>query len=478
MSDQKYNILYVDDEEANLRVFKSTFFREFNIFTATSAQGGLELLRTNEIHLVITDQRMPKVTGVEFLTEVRRRYPEPNLILLSAYTDFDALKEAVNDLRIYHFINKPYDPDHLRGVIQNALEHYQLRKDKILADKELREAYAEIETLKNQLEAENTYLKEEIKRVHDFENIIGTSNALKFTLSRVQTVGVTDATVLLLGESGTGKELIARAIHTSSPRHERPLVKVNCAALPADLIESELFGYEKGAFSGATERRMGRFELADKTTLFLDEIGELPLPLQAKLLRTLEYGEFERLGSGKTVNVDVRIIAATNRDLEKEMEEGRFRKDLWYRLNVYTITLPTLRERIEDVPLLVQHFVSRFNKRFGRQITKIPDGVLEKLKNYAWPGNIRELQHVIERAVINTQGDTLVLTDSLKSPIGVQTSGQNGLKTIAQNERDHILQVLDVVNWKIEGPAGAAQILDLNPGTLRSRMKKLGIQKP
>ena len=278
---------------------------------------------------------------------------------------------------------------------------------------ELKEALQHIEQFKDRLQADYSYLQEEIKLEYAFDQIIGQSNELKYVLFKVQQVAPTDATVLILGETGTGKELIARAIHNASPYRDRPLIKVDCAVLSPNLIESELFGHEKGAFTGAVARKVGRFELAHGSTIFLDEIGELPLDLQAKLLRVLQSGEFERLGSSRTLKAEVRVIAATNRKMEDEVRQGRFREDLWYRLNVFPITVPPLRQRQEDIPLLVQTFVARFAKKVGKKITKIPASTMENLCQYRWPGNIRELENVIERAVINTAGSILTLVAPL-----------------------------------------------------------------
>ena len=345
------------------------------------------------------------------------------------------------------------------------------------AEEELLTAYEEIKELKDQLEAESDYLQEEIRLEHNYENIIGNSESLKYVLYRLEQVATIDSTVLILGETGTGKELIARAIHRTSQRHQRPLVKVNCATLPINLIENELFGHEKGAFTGATAIKTGRFELANNTTLFLDEIGELPLELQAKMLRAIEEGEFERLGGSKTIKVNVRIIAATNRNLEKEMKEGRFREDLWYRLNVFPISMPPLRERKEDIPSLVSHFVDQYSRQLGKSIEKIPRRVIQTLKSFSWPGNIRELKYVVERAVINSSGSTLRLADRLEKLPDKTSRKKDALKPLAEMEREYILQVLDRVGWKVEGKSGAAEVLDMNPGTLRSRMKKLGIRR-
>jgi chemotaxis protein methyltransferase CheR len=281
--------------------------------------------------------------------------------------------------------------------------------------------------------------------------------------------------VLITGETGTGKELVARAIHSASLRKDRPLVRVNCAALTPTLVESELFGHEKGAFTGATARKIGRFELANGATIFLDEIGELPLELQSKLLRVIQEGEFERLGSSKTIMVDVRIIAATNRNLKMAVEQGGFREDLWYRLNVFPITVPPLRDRKEDIPVLIEHFVQRFSQKVGKKISSISPGSLRILQDYAWPGNVRELANVLERAVINTNGAVLRIVDHFEKP-QVDALTQSD-KTLEEMEKEYIIRILDSTGWRIDGRRGAAKILGLNPSTLRTRMAKLGIQK-
>jgi len=365
------------------------------------------------------------------------------------------------------------DAIHLRvlgEVFANALGHKH-------SEKNILEAYVKIKDLTNKLEIERDYLQEEIKLEKNHDNIIGKSDALKYVLYRVEQVAVTDSTVLILGETGTGKELVARAIHKTGLRRERPFIKVNCATLPASLIESELFGHEKGSFTGAVSNKIGRFEIADNATLFLDEIGELPLELQAKLLRVIEDGEFERVGGSKVIKVDVRIVAATNRSLKVEMKKGRFREDLWYRLNVYPITTPPLRERKEDIPSLVSHFVDLYSRQIGKTIEKIPKATFLTLEKHDWSGNIRELQHVIERAVINSPGPVLRLTESAKEWHDKTVSGNDDFKPLAEFEREYILKVLNAVSWKIEGKSGAAEILEMNSGTLRSRMKKMGIQR-
>ncbi len=356
----------------------------------------------------------------------------------------------------------------MSGWVQDITERKQSEID-------LKKAFSEIRQLKDKLEAERAYLQEEIKLEYNYENIIGQSDEINYVLYKVEQIAASDTIVLVLGETGTGKELIARAIHGLSSRKDRALVKINCATLPATLIESELFGHEKGAFTGAHARQLGRFEVADGATLFLDEIGELPLELQPKLLRVIQDGEFERLGGSQTIKVDVQVIAATNRHLEEEVRKGRFREDLWYRLNVFPITVPPLRERSDDIFLLVDAFVDKISKRLGKSIENIPAIVMNTLKAYHWPGNIRELENVLERAVINSSGPKLHLVDELKAPRS-ELSKPN--RTLEDIEREYIVQVLEETQWKVSGKNSAAEILGLDRSTLRARMKKLGIQKP
>ncbi len=345
-----------------------------------------------------------------------------------------------------------------------------------------------IEEELTQINRQNEYLQEEIRSVHNFAEIVGQSRTLKAALDQVQLVASTDSSVLILGETGTGKELVARAVHANSKRQARPLVKVNCAALPSGLVESELFGHEKGAFTGATEKRIGRFELADGGTLFLDEIGEMPPEAQVKLLRVLQEQEFERVGGSKTIRVNVRLIAATNRDMATAVAEGKIRQDLYYRLNVFPISLPPLRHRPEDIPLLVHYFVTRYAAKIGRPLSRIPKEVMQRLAAYAWPGNVRELENVIERAVILSPGSDLLLgpealpvsaaanvaaNETISSPHNAPAN----VLTLEQAERQYIITTLKQTQWRIDGPEGAAQLLGVPASTLRSRMKKLGIQR-
>jgi transcriptional regulator with GAF, ATPase, and Fis domain len=336
--------------------------------------------------------------------------------------------------------------------------------------------FEEVQHLKNRLQAENLYLREEIELQHHFEEIIGDHPAMKAVLRQIEQVAPTDSTVLILGETGTGKELIARAIHNHSRRKTRPLVKVNCGAIPANLVESELFGHEKGAFTGAVTKRIGRFELADGGTLFLDEVGELPSDAQIKLLRVLQEREFDRVGSRQSTKVDVRVIAATNRDLHEAVAAGSVRADLLYRLNVFPIELPPLRARASDIPLFVKFFANKFSKKLGKRLQDLSQQAVDRLMRYSWPGNVRELENVVERAAIVSQGSRLQIDEALLRSSPASEPAASG--TLEHVERTHIARVLHEVEWVIEGNSGAACRLGLHPNTLRSRMKKLGIKKP
>jgi formate hydrogenlyase transcriptional activator len=347
-------------------------------------------------------------------------------------------------------------------------------------------AYEEVQGLRDRLRAENVYLQEEIQQEHNFAEIVGRSPALSKVLSLVETVAPTISTVLILGETGTGKELVARAIHDGSPRRDRPLVKVNCSAISAGLVESELFGHVRGAFTGAVDSRTGRFEIADGGTIFLDEIGELPLDTQVKLLRVLQEREIEPVGSSRPRKVDVRVIAATNRDLEKDVAAGRFRADLFFRLNVVPIVMPPLREREGDIALLAHFFADRFAREFAKRIDRIDPEALRRLLAYPWPGNVRELSNVIERAVVLARGPVLDVAPELlpagvpapAGPVRAVAPPPPAGQTLEELERRHIRETLERAAWVIEGARGAAAALGMNASTLRSRMKKLGVRRP
>jgi Nif-specific regulatory protein len=382
--------------------------------------------------------------------------------------------KTVGAININSLQKHAFDDDELR-LLEILSAHLETAINNVRQAEALRQALAEVERLKNRLQAENVYLQEEITTAHHCGEIIGQSRALREVLTRVEQVAPTDATVLIQGETGTGKELIARAIHHRSPHRDRPLVKVNCATLPAGLVESELFGHERGAFTGAVARKIGRFELADGGTIFLDEIGELPLELQAKLLRVLQEGEFERVGGAHTITVNVRVIAATNRDLATAVQAGSFRADLFYRLNVFPLTLPPLRERQDDIPLLAECFLARMAQKLGKALTGLSDDSMARVMRYAWPGNVRELQNVIERAAILARGPIVEIDEALEQRLS-PSDHPLPATSLQDVERAHILRVLEETHGIIEGPRGAARILGLHPNTLRFRLQKLGIK--
>ncbi len=489
-ADEIIRVLYVDDEPENLDSFQLVFMDDYHVFVGNSAKEGMQSLedaekRGEEIHLLISDQRMPHTTGIEFMEQVNKRYPHIVKILVTGYSDIEVVTQAINKAGIYRYVSKPWNEHELRQTLNQAYQHYRLAKEnKALlqslqhSNEELKQAIEEVESLKNKYKEENLYLRQEYSLNKNFKEIITQSNKFKKSLNSIQQVAKTDSTVLILGETGTGKELVARAIHNLSNRSGMPLVKVNCAALPSNLIESELFGHEKGAFTSAIARKIGRFELADKGTLFLDEIGEMPIEVQSKMLRALQEGEFERIGGTKTLKVDVRIVAATNRELSEEVQKGTFRSDLYFRLNVFPVELPPLRQRKEDIVLLAEYFTEKYSKRMGKNISEIPKKVLEKLEKYHWPGNIRELENIIERAVIISRGRVLEFGDWLEDhkPEAGLTLPNDVLVSMEEMERQYIVKVLKATDGKISGRGSAAEMLQMNPATLRSRMQKLGIK--
>ncbi|WP_022947367.1 sigma 54-interacting transcriptional regulator [Methylohalobius crimeensis] len=369
-------------------------------------------------------------------------------------------------------------PERLMGAGLDVTGLRRAKSDLERSNAELKRALEKIGSLKEQLQQENVYLRREMAGRRSVDAIVGRSAAIRRTLAQIEQVAPTPATVLITGETGTGKELFATAIHEASPRSDRPMIRVNCASIPAALIESELFGREKGAYTGALAKQIGRFELADGSTLFLDEVGELSLEAQAKLLRVLQEKEIERLGNPRPIKVDVRVIAATNRNLSEEVAERRFREDLYYRLNVFPIDAPPLRARREDIPLLVETFVDEFARAMGKSIDAVAKSSLQALCGYDWPGNIRELRNVIERAVILARGPVLRIDLPPKASSAAALPAKAGLASLAEMERDHIVRVLDATGWRIRGEAGAAAILGLKPSTLDSRMVKLGIRRP
>ena len=447
---------------------------------------GLKVVTANSSFYRTFNVKPDETEGVLIYDLGNRQWNIPNLRklledILPQNTDFHDF-EVEHDFetigrKIMHLnARKIYDQGNKTQLILLAIEDVTEREYyKKHLEEVVEERTAEIRKLKEQLEAERAYLQEEIKLVYNHEDIVGKSDAINYVFFKVEQIASTDTNVLILGETGTGKELVARAVHGTSLRKKRTLVKMDCAALPSNLIESELFGHEKGAFTGAQFKRLGRFEVADGATLFLDEIGELPLELQPKLLRVIEDGEFERLGSSKTIKVDIRIIAATNRDLQLEVQKGAFREDLWYRLNIFPITMPPLRDRLDDIPLLVNFYIDRISRRLGKDTKMVPAGVMDALRHYHWPGNVRELENVLERAVINSSGPKLRLVDELKNP---HKDFAKSVQTLENVERDYIMRVLEQTGWKVSGKNSASEILGLDRSTLRARMRKLGINKP
>jgi len=504
------SILIVDDQEANVRLLEQMLRGSgyARITSTMDPHAVCALHRDNRYDLILLDLQMPGMDGFQVMEGLKAIETDSYLPVLVITAQpghkLRALETGAKD-----FISKPFDLAEVKTRIHNMLEVRLLYKkiendNKVLdqvvqertgelvraneqlsqeieerkgREESLRSAYAENKQLKNRFQAENIYLHKVIDRENNFGEIIGRSNALEYVFFKVEQVAPQDATVLLLGETGTGKGLVARSIHSKSSRKDRPMITVNCSALPTNLIESELFGREKGAFTGSHDRQMGRFELADNSTLFLDEIGEMPIDLQTKLLRVIQDGEFERLGSPKTIKVNVRIIASTNRTLEEEIRKGRFREDLFYRLNVFPITIPPLRQRKEDIPLLVDYFVAKFNKKTGKKIETVSKDTLNVLQEYDWPGNVRELESIVERAVITSQGTGLQILDRFENSLQAREQEARDGKSLATLERDHILRALEKTAWRIEGKKGAAAMLGLNPSTLRGRMRKDGIRR-
>ena len=482
---KRYPILVVDDEQDNLDAFRFNFRKTFDIVTASGGAEALAVLDDKEVAVVVTDQRMPKMTGVELLREVRARQPDAVGIILTAFTDVDVLVEAINLGQVYRYITKPWDAKEVRGVLQYAIERFHLQREN--------------RRLAAQLAEYTGYLNQQLHGAFDFGNIIGESAALREVLDKVEQVAPTNSTVLLRGETGTGKELVAHAIHINSPREAKPFVRVNCAALAPGVLESELFGHEKGSFTGALTRRPGRFELADGGTLFLDEVGDLPMEVQIKLLRTLQERELERVGGNETIKIDVRLVSATNRNLEKMIEDGEFREDLYYRLNVFPINLPPLRDRPDDLPALVSHFIAKFSRQMGTAAAPPSAEALARLREYNWPGNVRELENIIERAMILARGAPVgaahldfgrrgqhvghgtgpVATAPAPAPVAATPAaaatdeGKSLAERLLDSERKEIIAAVDKSRGNI---ASAARTLGINRSTLYYRLRKHGLE--
>jgi DNA-binding NtrC family response regulator len=460
-------ILYIDDEIHNLNTFKTAFRHLYTIYTAKNAFEGLDILKDNEIKVVISDQRMDGMSGIEFLKKIKRLYPDCIRIILTGYSDVDVILRAINDCGIYRFILKPWESAEMQQTLRTGFELYEIRK----TNRDLIQKLSEANKL---LSAENNYLKKEMSNSQEFIDIDTNDKTYKALLDKIKKVAETNTTCLVQGETGTGKELIVNAIYKFSPLAQKSFIKVNCAALSENLVGSELFGHVKGAFTGAINDRIGRFELADGGTIFLDEIGEISLNVQKKLLRIIQEGEYQRIGSNQTRKVNIRILAATNRNLEERIKEGKFREDLYYRLNIVPIHTIPLRNRKDDIPLLCQRFIEKYSIKLGIKNCTITDAGIDKLKTYNWPGNVRELENIIQRFMILENGGNL----SFKNWFPVNyTFPSNQEFSLEENEINHIKGALLKTNGRVFGPKGAAEILQINPKTLMSRMKKLGIQR-
>jgi formate hydrogenlyase transcriptional activator len=482
------NVLLIDDNPDNLRLLAGMLReRGCQVRMATSGRWALESVRTAPPQLIMLDISMPEMDGYEVCRQLKTRSDTSHIpvIFISALDD---TLDIVKAFRVggVDYVTKPFQVEEVVARVENQLNLAELRQELERRNKELQKRHDELlaayhaitehQRIEQRLQQENVQLREVLKSEFGEDPILGESRAMKKVFQQVEQVASTDSTILITGETGTGKEVIARTIHALSSRKNKVMVKVNCAALPPTLIESELFGHEKGAFTGALNRKIGRFELAHGGTLFLDEIGDLPLDLQAKLLRVLQEGEFERVGGTQTLKVDVRIITATNRDLEKAIRDEKYRLDLYYRLNVFPIALPPLRERQEDMELLARHFVARYAQKMGKPVPEFPPKALDLLRTYPWPGNVRELENVIERAVIVSRNGHLNLAENLPKPV-VNTRGSR-LRTLEEYEREHILEALQFTGWQVSGNRGAALLLGLKPTTLEARMKKLSIERP
>jgi len=469
-----FSVLIVDDEEAILESLELTLSEDYQVFTATGGREGLAILEREDIALVIVDQVMPEMSGVEFLEQVIAREPATVRMMLTGYADLQSIVRAINDGRIYRYIQKPWEPDQLRLDVKRALEVWALSSENASLAAELAEA-------NEKLRAENLYLRGEVERQYAFDQIIGASPAMQRVFEVMEKVATTDATVLIAGETGTGKDLVARAIHYSGSRHGRRFVAQNCGSLPDTLLESELFGHKRGAFTGAHADKQGLFEVADGGTIFLDEVGETEPGMQVRLLRVLQDGEIRPLGSSETRKVDVRIIAATNRDLRKAVEEGRFREDLYYRLRVVEIEIPPLRERREDIPALAHHFLDEANEKMGRALRGFTNAAMDRLCSHSWSGNVRELENEVQRAVALAGEEQTVrqemLSEHLRAASGAQRAAievseeQDLNEAVDDLKRAMIREALEQTGSKTR----AAERLGIPRQSLQKMIKRLGI---
>jgi formate hydrogenlyase transcriptional activator len=461
---EKNAFVIVVDDDASIRDSLEDLIGSagLNVQTFASAQEFLTSRRPDGPTCLVLDVQLPGLSGLDLQQELAKADAQIPIIFITGHGDIPMSVRAMKAGAI-EFLTKPFRDEDLLNAVEQAIKRGR-----------------QMEQLKNKPADEKKYSEDALRSEISFSEIVGQSAALRHVLKEVETVAPTDSTVLICGETGTGKELIARAIHNLSLRRSNPFVKLNCAAIPTGLLESELFGHEKGAFTGAIAQRIGRFELANPGTIFLDEIGDIPLELQPKLLRVLQEREFERLGSTRTLHTDARLIAATNANLVKRVDEKRFRSDLYYRLNVFPILIPPLRERREDIPVLVNHFVQKYTRRMNKRIDTIPATAMKAMSEYHWPGNVRELENFIERAVILSGGSELQLplAELVQPKNSSRTFSESNSTTLREAEREHILRTLKDTKWIIGGPAGAAARLGMKRTTLGSLVKRLGITRP
>ncbi len=468
------NILFVDIETKNLSLFKDAFSKYYRVFVASTASEAFFCVKNIDIQVVIiSGYHFGSETSLDAIKIISEENQDIVFIIMLYPCEMDLINHDIEGVDIFRLIKKPWKEDELIIDINNALEKYHFVKWNSQLLIGLERQNAELLKLKKKLEEENDYLRTEIKTSKNFENIISENEGFLNILNKIEQIADSDAPVLVTGETGTGKELIARAVHNLSERRNSAFICVNCAAIPETLFESEMFGHEKGAFTGAVSSRKGKFELAKDGTLFLDELGEVPLSVQPKLLRAIQDNTIERVGGQTTVRLNLRIICATNKNLRKEVEEGKFRSDLYFRINVFPVELPPLRKRVDDIPLLARYFIAKFSRKYNKKITKLQKKDMDRLTQYHWPGNIRELENVIERAVITANSNKIKITEVL--PEEEEKPAQT-LKLV-EVEKKHILTILKKTSWKISGPGGAAELLDINRNTLVSRMKRLNISR-
>jgi two-component system response regulator HupR/HoxA len=469
---QRPKILVVDDEQSSLNAINRVLRNDFEVLLSLNGFSALELLRQHTVDVILADQRMPEMSGVSLFEKAMEIQPDATRVMITGYTDIDAIIEAINRGKVFYYISKPWEPEELRLVIQRAAEQTALRREN-------QRLLEELSAANQRLLAENTLLQQAAKRQYHFGNIIGQSPAMKTVFRLMEKVIPTDTTVLILGETGTGKELIARAIHYNGPRKDRLFVAQNCGAMPDNLLESELFGHVKGAFTGATTDKKGLFEIADGGTIFLDEISDTSPAMQQRLLRVLQEGEIHPVGSEKTIKVNVRVISAANRDLQEAIEAGTFRKDLYYRLNVFPIRIPPLRERREDIPLLANHFLLKYGKKIGKENLRISEAAMAKLLSEEYPGNVRQLENMIERAVTLVDDHGVITPELLSSQINIDpivignTPDQPTLKEITENIEAYLIrEALKVHHGNI---TKTAEALGLSRLGLHKKMQRYHI---